>query len=142
LLELAWSRRLKVMPQESSAPIILLAHGSPDPDWRRPLEEARDRLRERMPERRVELAFLEHTAPSLGAAVAQLAVEGHTRATVMAAFLSGGGNHIKKHVPQLVADVALEHPGLDLHLVPGALGAEPEIPEALAKAAARLATTA
>jgi sirohydrochlorin cobaltochelatase len=129
------------MPQQSAAPIILLAHGSPDPDWRRPLEEARDRLCERMPDRRVELAFLEHTEPSLGAAVGRLAAEGHTRATVMAAFLSGGGNHIKKHVPQLVDDVAREHSGFELHLVPGALGAEPEIPDALAKAAARLAST-
>jgi sirohydrochlorin cobaltochelatase len=129
------------MSEETAAPIVLLAHGSPDPDWRKPLEEARDRLRARMPGRRVELAFLEHTEPSLGAAVAQISADGHTRAIVMAAFLSGGGNHIKKHVPALVADVGRQHPGIDLHLIEGALGAQPEIPDALARAAARLAGT-
>jgi sirohydrochlorin cobaltochelatase len=123
-----------------SAPaIILLAHGSPDPDWRRPLERARDLLRTRMPDRTVVLAFLEHTPPSLGTAVAQLLAAGHARAVVMAAFLSGGGNHIKKHVPALVAEVAREHPGIELRFVPGALGEQPEIPDALARAAARLA---
>jgi sirohydrochlorin cobaltochelatase len=127
------------MPDEPT-PIVLLAHGSPDPDWRRPLEAARDRLRARLPSRRVELAFLEHTPPSLAEAVAELAAEGHARVVVMAAFLSGGGNHIKKHVPQLVADVARDQPGVEVRLVHGALGAEPEIPEALATAAARLAT--
>lgn len=127
------------MPAQNVSPIILLAHGSPDPDWRKPLEQARDRLRERLPQRQVELAFLEHTEPSLAAAVTGLVARGHTRAIVMAAFLSGGGNHIKRHVPQLVAETARSHPTMELRLVPGALGAEPEIPEALAQAASRLA---
>ena len=93
-----------------------------------------------MPDRPIELAFMEHTPPSLDAAVVALAGRGHQQAIVMAAFLSGGGNHIKKHVPQLVADAARAHPEIALRLVPGALGAEPEIPDALARAAARLAT--
>jgi sirohydrochlorin cobaltochelatase len=129
------------MADENPSPIVLLAHGSPDPDWRRPLEGARDRLRARLPGRRVELAFLEHTEPSLDVLVGRLAAEGHRRAIVMAAFLSGGGNHIKKHVPQLVAEAARVHRNIELALVPGALGAEPEIPDALARAAARIAAS-
>lgn len=119
--------------------IILLAHGSPDPDWVRPLVEARDRLRSLDPGRRVELAYLDHVAPSLADVVADLQRSGIEAALVIAAFLSAGGNHLKKHVPALLAETARAHPQMRLQLVPGALGATPEVVEALARAAHRLA---
>ncbi len=114
--------------------LVLLAHGSPDPDWRRPLEAVRDRARTLAPERTIELAFMDFVAPSLPEVVAALAPT-HARIDVVAAFLSPGGNHLKRDVPALVARVAAQHPALDLHLVPGALGEAPDVIEALAAAA-------
>lgn len=129
------------MVDDGSTPIILLAHGSPDPDWRRPIEQVRDRLRTLVPGRTIEIAFLERAEPSLPKLVDALARRGHRHAVVLAAFLSGGGNHLKKHVPELVSATAARHPGMKLRLVPGALGAEPEVVEAIARAAVRLTGT-
>ena len=123
-----------------SAPtaIILIAHGSPDPDWRRPIDGMADRLREQS-SAEVLTAFLGFLEPDLGTAVADLAARGHTDILVLSAFLSPGGKHIKRDVPELVATVAAAHPDITLQLRPGALGAEPEVVEALAAAAARAA---
>jgi sirohydrochlorin cobaltochelatase len=116
--------------------IVLLAHGSPDPDWIRPLQAVRDRARELAPHRTIELAFMDYIAPSLGDIVTSLSAT-HARIDVVAAFLSPGGNHLKRDIPALVARVAAEHPDLELHLVPGALGEDPDVIEALARAAIR-----
>lgn len=118
--------------------LVLLAHGSPDPDWRAPLDVALARMRALLPGRRIELAFLDHLAPALPQLVATLVAEGTAHVRVLAAFLSPGGNHLKRDIPQLVATIARDHPATRIELVPGALGAEPEVIDALARAAARL----
>jgi sirohydrochlorin cobaltochelatase len=117
--------------------VVLLAHGSPDPDWRRPIEALAQRLREREPGRTVMVAYLACLEPSLEQAVARLWAQGHRWLLVLAAFLSPGGRHIKEDVPRLVAEQAELHPELRIELRPGALGAEPEVVEALAEAAVR-----
>lgn len=119
--------------------LVLVAHGSPDPDWRVPLEHARDRIRELLPDRVVELAYLDHLAPSLRGLAEDLARRGIGRAHVIAAFLSPGGGHIKRDIPALVAAVARDVPALALRLQPGAIGAEPEVVAAIAAATSRLA---
>jgi sirohydrochlorin cobaltochelatase len=117
--------------------VVLLAHGSPDPDWRRPIDAMAQRLREREPGVAVVVAYLGFLEPTLEQAVAQLWAQGHRRLLVLAAFLSPGGRHIKEDVPQRVAEQAAVHPELRIELRPGALGAEPEVVEALAEAAVR-----
>lgn len=121
--------------------VVLLAHGSPDPDWRRPIDGLAQRLVERLsarrPERVVVVAYLGFLAPTLAEAVDGLVAEGHRHLLVLAAFLSPGGRHIKHDVPQLVAEQAAAHPEVRIELRPGALGAEPEVVEALATAADR-----
>ena len=117
--------------------IVLVAHGSPDPDWRRPIDAVARRLQEREPGRAVQVAYLGFLEPSFEQAVAQLMARGHLHVLVLCAFLSPGGRHIKEDVPKLVAEQAAVHPELKLVLRPGALGAEPEVVEALAEAAVR-----
>ncbi|MCA9708686.1 MAG: CbiX/SirB N-terminal domain-containing protein [Myxococcales bacterium] len=117
--------------------IVLLAHGSPDPDWRRPLVALAEQLRARQPAVHVRLAYLGFLEPDFAAAIDQLYAEGHRHVLVLAAFLSPGGRHIKHDVPQQVATQAARYPALRLALRPGALGAEPEVVEALACAAER-----
>lgn len=117
--------------------IVLVAHGSPDPDWRRPIDALAQRLRAREPGRAVQVAYLGFLEPSFDQAVAQLLGAGHRHVLVLAAFLSPGGKHIKDDVPRLVREQAAAHPELRLELRPGALGAEPEVIEALAEAAVR-----
>jgi sirohydrochlorin cobaltochelatase len=123
--------------QSEPTAIVLVAHGSPDPDWRRPIDALAQRLRAHEPERAVQVAYLGFLEPSFDQAVARLLALGHRHVLVLAAFLSPGGKHIKEDVPRLVREQAEVHPELTLELRPGALGAEPEVVDALAQAAVR-----
>lgn len=119
--------------------IVLVAHGSPDPDWRLPLDRTVAQLRERAPGLLVRLAFLDHLTPRVAEAIAGLHAEGHRHMRVIAAFLSPGGGHVKRDVPNLIATARAAHPDTVIELVPGAIGAEPELVDALVRATVRLA---
>jgi sirohydrochlorin cobaltochelatase len=114
--------------------IVLLAHGSPDPDWLAPAELTAARLRQLSPDTPVHVATLEH-GPTLAAAVAALSASGHRRIAVIPLFLSPGGKHIKRDVPALVTTIQAEYPQLTLHLSPGAIGMDPPVLDTLAAAA-------
>lgn len=115
-----------------SPAIVLLAHGSPDPDWLAPVVAVADRLRARG--RDVAVATLEH-GPGLADSLDQLAARGHARVVVVPLFLSGGGRHVKRDIPALLDRLRSERPGLALELRGGALGADPLVLDALAAAA-------
>lgn len=119
-------------------PIILVAHGSPDPDWRAPLEALRERLQAQVPGRPVHLAYMELCEPKLTQVAHALAEAGHERVVVLAAFMSPGGRHIKRDLPELVARSSASA-AIELVLVPGALGMDDEVIDALARAAVRAA---
>jgi sirohydrochlorin cobaltochelatase len=121
--------------------IILLAHGSSEPGWRDPVEGVAVRLRSLDPASDVRCAYL-GGGPELGAVVAESIREGVTEVTVVAAFLSAGGRHLRDDVPRTVAEVAARHPFCRVRLAPGALGAEPEVQAALAAVTLRLAAAA
>lgn len=128
------------MAAEPSEALILIAHGSPDPDWRRPIDALALRVRDLLPRRTVTAAFLDHLAPSLDAAAGSLVAAGIARARVIPIFLSAGGNHIKRDIPALCERVAAQWPALALTLSPGAIGNHPDVVDAIARATLDLAT--
>ncbi len=115
--------------------IVLVAHGSPDHDWRRPLDRVLAMTRQQAPGTTVELAFLSHNEPSLEACCDAVVSNGAQHIRVIAAFLSAGGKHLKRDIPEQVAAIARRHPGVQIELVPGALGDDAAVVEALAAAA-------
>lgn len=120
--------------------LLLIAHGSPDPDWREPLVRLAQRLREQSwpgAPPQIELAYLGFIEPDVPEAIASLYDQGHRRIVALAAFLSPGGKHIKKDVPDIIETVRPRYPDLHLELRPGALGADPLVVDALATAARR-----
>ncbi len=123
-------------------PLILIAHGSPDPDWRIPLDALAARLHATQPHRSITLAFLDHLTPSLDAAVTELERSGAAAARVVSVFLSPGGGHIKRDIPALCQKVADAHPRVRLTLTPGAIGAEGDVIEAISIAVARVGAPA
>jgi sirohydrochlorin cobaltochelatase len=123
---------------DSRAAIALLGHGSPDPAWIRPLEQIADRLRELAPRVAVAVAVLEH-GPALARVVDDLASTGARRITVVPVFLSGGGRHLRHDVPELVARVQRDRPGLVVVLGGDALGSDPAVVDAMAAVALRRA---
>jgi sirohydrochlorin cobaltochelatase len=117
--------------------LILLAHGARDSAWAAPFEAVVERVRERAPETRVRLAFLELMAPRLEQAGAELAALGCMRIDVVPAFLGMGG-HVRRDVPAQLDLLRQAHPGIawTLH---EALGETPRVISALADATIDLA---
>ena len=113
--------------------LLLVAHGSPDPDWARPLERVLARLQE-LHEGPCALAFLSREG-SLDAGLTQLAEAGAQRVEVVAALLSAGGRHLKVDLPEQVEAARPRHPTIELELRPGALGEAEAVIDALARAA-------
>jgi sirohydrochlorin cobaltochelatase len=112
--------------------LILVAHGSPDPDWRRPLERIIELLEASLGDA-VALAYLAHP-PRLDDAITTLAGAGHRRMLVVAALLSPGGRHVKQDIPDAVAIARTRFPELEIELAPGALGDDEQVLVALARA--------
>ena len=113
--------------------IVLLAHGSRDPQWREPLEAVARRIAEQSPELLVRCAYLELAAPDLQTAVAELVLAGVTRLRVLPMFL-GMGRHVREDLPRLVAQEQAKHAGVAFSLSP-AVGQHPRLIEALASIA-------
>ena len=111
--------------------IVLVAHGSRDPEWSRPFERIAASLARRLPATAVGLAYLEHGV-SLEETVAALAARGIGSIRIVPIFLGHGG-HVKEDLPRLVAQCA--RAGLQLRLEKP-IGEQPEVIEAIAEAIA------
>ena len=109
--------------------IVLFAHGARDPEWARPFERIRDRVRASRPECPIGLAYLEVMTPPLDEAIASLAAEGASSITVFPLFMAQGG-HLKHDLPRLLDEIRKSHPNLPIALE-SAIGEVPEILEAI-----------
>ena len=105
------------MPLSTSPAIVLLAHGSRDPQWRQPIEAVAAQIRTRQPGTVVVCTYLEMCEPRLPDAVAALIASGTTAIRVLPLFL-GLGKHAREDLPRLLAAVTLAHPGVSIELLP------------------------
>ena len=120
------------------AAVVLLAHGSPDPQWPQATRRTQTALSARLPGRTVVLATLGGAhGTDLNAIVDALVADKHRAVIIVALFLSAGGKHVKRDIPELVAALGQRHRQVSFSLVPGALGEDPKVSDALADAAAR-----
>lgn len=110
--------------------VILFAHGSRDPLWRKPVEMVAARMHARQPDVRVDCAYLELTQPDLPTAAATLVDEGATHVTVVPMFL-GVGRHAREDLPELLSQLRIRHPDVRFTLLP-AVGENPRLIELLA----------
>jgi sirohydrochlorin cobaltochelatase len=109
--------------------IVLFAHGARDPEWARPFEAIRDRVRRSRPEYPIALAYLEMMSPSLEEAVAAVIAEGAMTVVVFPLFMAQGG-HLKKDLPRILDAIRASHPRVPISLQ-GPIGEAPEILEAI-----------
>ncbi len=120
--------------------IILFAHGARDPEWARPVEAVAKRLRQRFPDRLIEVAFLEFMKPSLPEAVAHVLAEGGCTPgaciQILPFFIAQGG-HLRKELPEMLVALRMQHPEQAFALLPP-LGELSAVQEAMAEAIARL----
>ncbi|MDZ4064924.1 MAG: CbiX/SirB N-terminal domain-containing protein, partial [Coriobacteriia bacterium] len=91
--------------------VIVLGHGSRSPEATEQFLRVVEMLKPRLPGSIVVPAFMELAEPSLSDAVKRAAASGATEVTVLPCFLFMG-NHIKRDIPEKVAEVAEPYPGL------------------------------
>ena len=97
--------------------IVLLAHGSRDPLWRKPLEAVAARIAREAPDVAVRCAYLELTEPDLPAVAAELSGAGIEAIAIVPMFL-GAGKHVREDLPLLVERLRSEHPRIAFTLQP------------------------
>jgi sirohydrochlorin cobaltochelatase len=107
--------------------IVLVAHGSRDPEWSRPFERLAAALERKLPAVAVALSYLEH-GPSLEEALAALVAKGVGAIRVVPVFLGAGG-HVKQDIPRLVAAA---NPGVPVS-VDSPIGEQSRIIDAIAE---------
>lgn len=117
--------------------ILLFAHGSRDPLWRRPMEAVAERIRQTQPHLAVACCYLELCEPSLPEAASAMLAQlqnatdpvannaDSTRARpsnpliirIIPMFL-GMGKHAREDLPQLATDLRIAHPGVEFEIAP------------------------
>ena len=81
--------------------VIVFAHGSRDPLWRRPVESVAQQIAQRDPAAAVRCAYLELCEPDLPSAAAELVAQGATDVRVLPLFF-GMGKHAREDLPLLM----------------------------------------
>lgn len=92
--------------------IILLAHGSPDPLWKKPFEALYEQAIEFYGTEHSSLAFMELTTPTLEDVVGQLDEKIKTVAVLPLFFAVG--RHLRHDVPAQIAALQTEQLRIDL----------------------------
>jgi sirohydrochlorin cobaltochelatase len=113
--------------------VLLFAHGSRDPLWRKPIEAVADTIRQRQPGTLVRCAYLELCEPSLPEAAAELVAQGATELRILPMFL-GMGKHAREDLPELVEALRLSHPNVAVAVLP-AVGEQPRLTALMAEMA-------
>ena len=117
----------------SERAVILFAHGSRDPLWKRPIEAVAERLRTLRPQTAVACAYLELDTPDLADAANDLVLSGIRQLTVLPMFL-GIGRHARDDLPLLVQALRRAHPELEIKLR-SAVGEDERVLDLLARIA-------
>lgn len=116
-----------------AAAVVIFAHGSRDPLWRKPVEAVAQRVRELDPTLAVACAYLEMSEPDLLTAAGALIRAGARRLSVLPLFI-GVGKHAREDLPVLMTQLAEAHP--DVHFTAhSAVGEDPGLIEAMARLA-------
>jgi sirohydrochlorin cobaltochelatase len=109
--------------------VILLDHGSREPEANAQLEALAALVAARLSGRRVACAHLTLAAPSLAEAAAACVGDGACEITIAPCFLSPG-RHVREDLPRLVEELREAHPGITFRLAEP-LGADPGVANAL-----------
>ncbi len=113
--------------------VILFGHGSRDPLWRLPIEEAARRTQALLPDALVRCAYLELMEPDLPAVAAEVVAAGAHQLRIVPMFL-GVGRHAREDLPALVDELKKRHADVLIQLAP-AVGEDPRLLQLLAQIA-------
>jgi sirohydrochlorin cobaltochelatase len=115
---------------------VLLGHGSRDPLWAKPMEKIKASLERHVPSVRCEIAFMEFGSPSLMDVVGQLSEQKIEKVKVFPVFLSNGGGHMGRDIPELVSQAKAAFPSIHFSTA-SAMGEHSIVVEAFVSAIVR-----
>lgn len=110
--------------------VILLDHGSREPDANAQLDALAALVAARLTGRRVAAAHLGLAPPSLAQAAADSVSAGAGEIVIVPCFLAAG-RHVREDLPRLVEELRRAHPAVAFKLA-APLGVHPAVAEALA----------
>jgi len=113
--------------------VIVFAHGSRDPLWRKPIEAVAAQISAEGGSALVSCAYLELSDPDLSTAAAQLVAQGATHLRILPLFF-GVGKHAREDLPALLMALEKNHPGVRIEALPSA-GENPRLTALLAEIA-------
>lgn len=114
--------------------LILVAHGSRDPNWRASVESMTEAVQADLGPNKVRLAYMDHTPPTLAQVVSEVVQTGVLRVRVLPLFLADAG-HVDRDIRPVVEQLRRNHGSVEVEMLP-ALGQHRLFREFLAKVAA------
>lgn len=96
--------------------LILMAHGSRDPAWRRYFEKIAAELSGKKGKRNIRLAYMELVSPTFVEVIERLWKKGVRRIRVLPLFMAGG-RHVDRNIPQQISEVRKRHKSLEIKLL-------------------------
>lgn len=100
-----------------TAMLVLVAHGSRDPDWGVPLEELTAAIGRRTAPERVRLAYSQFASPTLAEVAEEAARSDVQQLHVLPLFMTSGG-HVERDIRPAVEAVRRAHTELEVELLP------------------------
>jgi sirohydrochlorin cobaltochelatase len=113
--------------------LIIVAHGSPDPNWRASVEGLAKSLEADVGPDMVRLAYMDHGPPTLDDVVSEVVGRGVARVRVLPLFITNEG-HVNRDIRPVVERLRAIHRSVEIELLP-ALGHHGAFREFLAKVA-------
>ena len=101
----------------SSRVYLFIAHGSREPAAQAGFESLLQSLRKPFEPHAVVGAYLTLNQPSIAEAVEACVKKGAVNFVIVPLFFFEG-THLKKDIPQILADLKLQHPLIDFHVMP------------------------
>lgn len=115
--------------------MILLGHGSRDPQWRQPMEQMQRTIEQQRPHTPVRCAYLELCQPTIAeAAQALLAQHPSLQKIVIYPVFIGMGAHVRQDLPELHQQLSQQYPQVQWTLAP-ALGTDERLSQLVASIA-------
>ena len=113
--------------------LILFAHGSSDPKWKKPFEDLLQKLESKLGKEKVCLAYLEKAKPSLMEVIKKAIDEEINQIKILPLFLSSGG-HVDRDIPIQVNEIKKLFPEIKIEILEP-IGENTEVIDAIYSAA-------
>ena len=96
--------------------LILLAHGSKNPEWAEPFRKLTAGLRQDLGEEAVHLCFLENSQPMLMEVAPEIMRTGVRKARMLPLFMAKGA-HFFEDIPNQIAEMKTAFPAIEVELL-------------------------